>query len=283
MLEMVVLSLCPQDRDGGTGWALGEVTGVWAPQQGAPTCPPQSEVRLWGQTCRGAPGTSPQGPLGPPRPHPTLNLEIVVLPQQGGGCPSLLSSRSWPWPPRSCPGLGASGGPPNGAPRGPAPRPVGPRSRPGRWWWRSASDTRPGGSARSAGPRRGLPGRTSAPRAWCPLVPREGEGGFRWWTRAAGHWAEGALRLGEQPQGSAAAVSRWVRHGAMSGDILVLTGVGGAQPSRESPWVHRALSARVFSRAPRGGQQLLAPMNSTQWLDTSSSPSFSVSTGEGVF
>ena len=101
----------------------------------------------------------------------------------------------------------------------------------------------------------------------------------------AGHRAsaEGAVRLGEQPQGSAAAVGCRAQHGALSGDVLVLTRVGGAEPHRGSPWVHRALSARVFSRAPRGGQQLLASMNSTWWLDTSSSLSFSVLTGEGIF
>lgn len=167
------------------------MTGARAPQQGAPTCPQQSEVCLWDQSCRRAASTSPRGPLGPPRSHPTLNLETIVLPQWGSGCPGLLSSRSWPWPPRSCPGLGASGGPPNGAPRGPAPSPVGPRSRPGRRWWKSVSDARPGGSARSAGPWRGLLGGTSAPRAQCPLMPREGEGGFRWWMQAAGHRLKG--------------------------------------------------------------------------------------------
>lgn len=36
----------------------------------------------------------------------------------------------------------------------------------------------------------------------------------------------------------------------------------------------------VFGRALPGGDRLAAPMNSTQWLATSSSPLFSVLTGE---
>lgn len=127
--------------------------------------------------CCGVPGTSPRdcwALRGPPH----LEFGNSSSHSRTAAAPGLLSSRCWPWPPRSCPGLGASGRPPSGAPRGLAPSPVGPRSQPGRRWWRSASDARPGGSARSAGPRRGLLGGTSACGHGAHSCPGKGGEGF---------------------------------------------------------------------------------------------------------
>lgn len=109
-------SLCPRDGGGGTGWALGEVTGAWAPQQGVPTCPPQSGMHLQDQIRLAA------GLLEPPHGdrwalHGPPHLEF------GNCCPS---PAGWwlPWvssplgPGPGCPGAVPARAPQEGHPAG---------------------------------------------------------------------------------------------------------------------------------------------------------------------